>query len=322
MEYTKLGRIRPVHRGTWNGESTYEVLEIVRDVDGRAVYMARKAVPAGIALTNADYWDLLLDVRSVYGIAESALSASAGKASALIALDSGNPLEFWADVGSTAEFVLEFGPTQAGTPSPSNICPLSERTEIAVGLNGNSVSIPFGRSVGGGVVDSAGILVENQIIRTLDGTESWNKASSAANTYYLDYYNSGGIAGSPSLLKLICSHYKTSTSTALASSDTTFYPLSYTGSILRHAFTDSRFATLAEWKEYLAAQKAAGTPVQISEPLVNPSEHVCPKVAFPVLAGKNVASGLVNSLSVRYSKNLAKAYEELKNAILALGGNV
>ena len=244
------------------------------------------------------------------------------KASALIALDSGNPLEFLADADGTAEFVLDFGPAQNGVPAPDNICPLTKRTEAIVTLNGNSCSIPFGRAVNGGTVDSAGTLIERENIRTLDGSEGWNKASSAANTYYFDYYNNGGQAGSPSVLKLICSHYKTSTSTALASSDTTFYPLSYTGSILRHAFTDSRFATLAEWKEYVAQQKAAGTPIQVSEPVTNPMEYICPPAAFPVVSGKNIACGDVNALSVRYNKSLTRAFEELKNAILAMGGNV
>lgn len=247
------------------------------------------------------------------------------KASALITLDSGNPLEFWADADSTVEFVLDFGPIQlgSGVATPDNIRSLTKRSAINVVLNDNTYTISCGREVCGGTIDSSGIVTDKEIIRVLTGSEGWYKASSAENTFYFDYYSSGGNAGNPSLLKLICSHYKTSNSVALASSDTAFYPLSYTGAILRHAFTDSRFATLAEWKEYLAQQYAVGTPVQVSEPVTNPVAYTCPAVAFHAVDGKNIAyCEDAYTLSARYSKSLTKVIEELKNAIISLGGNV
>lgn len=82
MAYTKLGRIRPVHRGTWSASTAYTVLEMVRSGDGRTTYIALKDVPAGIALTNAAYWATVLDASDVIDEAETATAnaaAAAGK---------------------------------------------------------------------------------------------------------------------------------------------------------------------------------------------------------------------------------------------------
>ena len=72
-EYTKIGRIRPVFRGEWSSAGSYTVLDIVRSPDGAAAYAALKDVPAGTALTNADYWQAVVDIDT------SALKPAAAK---------------------------------------------------------------------------------------------------------------------------------------------------------------------------------------------------------------------------------------------------
>ena len=61
-EYTKIGRIRPVFRGAWDSAADYTILDIVRSSDGAAAYAALKDVPAGTPLSNAGFWQAVVDV--------------------------------------------------------------------------------------------------------------------------------------------------------------------------------------------------------------------------------------------------------------------
>ena len=52
-----IGRIVPMPQGTWNINKTYKKLDIVYN-NGKS-YIARKDVPATIAITNTEYWQVL-----------------------------------------------------------------------------------------------------------------------------------------------------------------------------------------------------------------------------------------------------------------------
>lgn len=65
MEYTEVGRIRPRMMGVHSSAGSYEVMDLVRD--SLSVYMAVKNVPAGIALTNSEYWALFATVKDLKG---------------------------------------------------------------------------------------------------------------------------------------------------------------------------------------------------------------------------------------------------------------
>ena len=69
-DYNLVGRIRPVYKGVWNAETAYTVLETVMSTNGHAVYIAVKDVPAGTALTNEEYWGILLDASTVFEAAD------------------------------------------------------------------------------------------------------------------------------------------------------------------------------------------------------------------------------------------------------------
>ena len=184
---------------------------------------------------------------------------------------------------------------------------------------GDAYALDFGQTVYGGTLDwIKGELRTGNPVRALTGNESWAKATSVANTYYFDYYNSGGGAGSPSLMDLVCSHYKTSKSTTLGSADMTYYPFNYTGAIYRHAFTDSRFSTLAEWKEYLAEQYAAGTPVQVTQPLNITSVTNIATPEIRAIAGMNTVYCDADGMTVEYHKDLTVAFKELMDRFAAI----
>lgn len=67
MAYTEIGRIRPRMRGAHSTSASYLVMDLVRNSGGTIAYMAVKDVPAGIALTNTEYWVVFADVSSLRG---------------------------------------------------------------------------------------------------------------------------------------------------------------------------------------------------------------------------------------------------------------
>ncbi len=57
MGTVNLGRVRVVPRGAWNSGTTYTILDQVTGPDGS--YLAIQNVPAGTALTNAAFWQVV-----------------------------------------------------------------------------------------------------------------------------------------------------------------------------------------------------------------------------------------------------------------------
>ena len=51
-------RVVPVVRGNWDINQSYEMLSIVLDPATKHSYISRREVPAGIAITNTEYWSL------------------------------------------------------------------------------------------------------------------------------------------------------------------------------------------------------------------------------------------------------------------------
>lgn len=51
-------RVVPDHVGVWEQNKTYEPLMIVLDGETGDSYISRKAVPAGISLSDESYWSL------------------------------------------------------------------------------------------------------------------------------------------------------------------------------------------------------------------------------------------------------------------------
>jgi hypothetical protein len=72
----------------------------------------------------------------------------------------------------------------------------------------------------------------------------------------------------------------------------------------------------------LAAQKAAGTPVQICYKLTSPTKVQLTPQEVKALAGVNTIYSDTGDTIVTGKANPAAESEKLKNAILAMGGNV
>ena len=61
--YKQLGKVRPTVEGDWSIDKTYTLLSIVYDEVGNASYISRKDVPAGIQITNKEYWTRFSNTR-------------------------------------------------------------------------------------------------------------------------------------------------------------------------------------------------------------------------------------------------------------------
>lgn len=118
---TIIGRVRPVFRGEWDPASAYAALDMVRSADGQASYTALKDVPAGTALSDATYWDKIVDMTS-------------SAARPLPATAEGNPAQIWPDAGSALRPVTTLAPVQSGSgdPSPDNVRPISGWTGVGL----------------------------------------------------------------------------------------------------------------------------------------------------------------------------------------------
>ena len=74
--FVKIGRIRSNYTGTWNAETAYTVLEMVKNEAGTASYIAKQDVPAGTPLTDEAYWAMVLDAGDVIAAAEAAATSA------------------------------------------------------------------------------------------------------------------------------------------------------------------------------------------------------------------------------------------------------
>ena len=113
MNYTPIGRVRPIHRGAHDPSTAYAALDVVRREDGFASYMARRDVPAGTPLADGEYWGLLSD-GGLKAVADASCPAFEECGGAAVC----HPV-----AGYPLEVATLIAPKQAGAgePSPDNL---------------------------------------------------------------------------------------------------------------------------------------------------------------------------------------------------------
>lgn len=192
--------------------------------------------------------------------------------------ESGNPVTCYPVVGSTLGIKASWEPTQdgTGTPSPDNIRPIHGRDSVSITRQEDelSMALTLPSTIYGGEVDAVtGAGQETWKLLTLDGTEAWDKYGSTteeagASCFYLsidDKYAGFGTS--------ICNQF------ANTKNSDPFYNVNmkkftYTDhpsiANIYMDYGDDQTVTLDTWKAYLAAQYAAGTPVQVAYKLATP----------------------------------------------------
>lgn len=193
--------------------------------------------------------------------------------------ESGNPVVCYPVAGSKLGVKVNWEPTQEGegTPSPDNIRPIHGRDSVSITRQEDELSMTLTLpSTGyGGEVGADGAGQETWVLLTLTGasTEKWSREPTKDSTKYGFTFSlleiatptSPGIKGD-----IVCNQYPVKTANETYECQNGVSVEANNNHYFR--IYDDAYAkvTIGEWKSYLAAQYAAGTPVQIAYKLATP----------------------------------------------------
>lgn len=209
-------------------------------------------------------------------------------------------ITFYAQNIKSGSFVAyDFG-IYAGTTAPTTYTPYIGST--------NTLTLP--ETVYGGEVDAVrGNGNNNTKIITLDGTERWIMGSSVEGIH--SFYVPSAVTDMPiaTTTTEVCTHYKIlnyndGTESAFLSGE----PYAY--------INTGRFNSVEGLKSYLAAQHAAGTPVQIAYKLATPTPFTATGAQpIPALAGVNTVLTDADSTTVTGRADPIKRITDLEDAV-------
>ena len=135
---------------------------------------------------------------------------------------------------------------------------------------------------------TSGAVTRNIGVLVLDGTENWSVAHAATYTYTVHISEAAG-QSSWSNLGGLCSHLSWYVSNTTPSyTNTNPNTLWFNPSRDLRVKTNSNFATLTDWTNYLKAQYNAGTPVIVVYPLAEPTTESVTGQPLSVQTGTNI----------------------------------
>lgn len=229
--------------------------------------------------------------------------------------ESGNPVVCY----PVAEYPLgvkaKWKPVQegSGTPSPENIRPIKGRKSVTITRQDDNqvITLTLPEIVYGGEVDAVrGDGKETWKLVTFDGTERWMDNGSVPSKkeqqwalygVLKPYFGTFGIS----------SHFDNTNGSV--SYPANFVRIAET-SIVLHVASDGPFARVGDLKSYLAAQYAAGTPVQICYKLAEPVSFTATGAQLlPALAGANTVLTDADSATVTGRADPIKRIADLEN---------
>lgn len=203
-------------------------------------------------------------------------------------------------------------PKQAGsgTPSPDNIRPMKGRDNVKITRKNetqeDSITLTLPTTIYGGEVDAeTGMGYKKWEYMELNGTEKWQIRQVIDTHSYSVSLKSRSIQG-------ICSHYAALTYANVGSSTVAGAIGCYLGYSLSAIF-NVPFTTINDWKSYLAAQYAAGTPVRIAYKTEAPESFAATGGGrIDALAGTNTISTDADALTVGGVKPLRKPIDDTR----------
>ena len=168
-----------------------------------------------------------------------------------------------------------------------------------------------------------------QAVLVLDGTETITASTiSAGKRFRIEAGNTPNVpVSSTDTGELKCTHYKpiSRNSTNGGTQGISFWTPGSNGFYV----VDDRYigdSDATNFKAYLAAQYAAGTPVTIVYQLATPITYAHPPVVLPALpddTGKVTITGQSGgTVTVVFNKSIIKEIAEIKAAMLAMGANL
>ena len=182
--------------------------------------------------------------------------------------------------------------------------------------SGESTSLSFPETIYGGSVDQDGNGVKEWALLTLDGTEAWTIggiASDKSDWFYQSRRITDAINAAPNEGNQYSSHYPFST----VANNTTAQGVAIVWGTTRVRWGDTIPDNTDAWKSYLAAQKAAGTPVTIAYKLAAPTTFTATGAkTITAKSGVNTVFSDAGNVKVKYSDD---AYP-IPDAVKALPG--
>lgn len=230
--------------------------------------------------------------------------------------ESGNPVVCYPVAGYPLGVKAKWEPMQegSGTPSPENIRPIKGRERVTITRQEDNqvITLTLPETVYGGDVDAVrGDGKKTWKTLTLDGTERWMDNGSIPSKKEQQWALYGVLKPYSGTFG-ISSHFDNTNGSV--SYPANFVRIAET-SIVLHVASDGPFATVGDLKSYLAAQNAAGTPVQVCYKLAEPVPFTATGgVEIKALRGTNTLLTDGDTLTVTGREDLTHAISELRAA--------
>ena len=229
---------------------------------------------------------------------------------------SGNPVVCYPVAGYPLGVKAKWEPVQegSGTPSPENIRPIKGRDSVTITRQEDNqvITLTLPETIYGGEVDAAmGDGKETWKLVTFDGTERWSNNGSVQSKKEQQWALYNGLQPYSGTFG-ISNHFANVNGSQA-------YPFNFVRisvkSIVLHVASDGPFATVANLKSYLAAQYAAGTPVQVCYKLAEPVPFTATGAQpVPALSGTNTLLTDADSITVTGREDLVHVVDELRTS--------
>ena len=256
--------------------------------DGKYAFSTMATIPMGTKLLIGCYY------KNRHEYKKNLISLSSGESSKTVHLQGVEWLDGYIDVASgyTVDTTL-YPMLVLGTTAPTTYTP----------YNGSTNTLTLPETVYGGEVDAVnGEGIKNWEGVAFDGTEAWKYDTRGFFAYSLPQKAKSAVVP-------LCDRYTgkyASTSEALF----TINKLFVVGTSV------CGYATASEWKAYLAAQYAAGTPVQIAYKLAEPVPFTATGAQpIPALARVNTVLTDADSAIVTGRADPIKRITDLEDAV-------
>lgn len=334
MAIINLGRVGYVHKGAYSPSAVYEKYDVVLYDHGSYLYIGESG--SGHTPTDTAYWQAMLDPAEMNAATEAAVQAAAEIRDRMVSMASpftatGNPVSCHPVKGLPLQVISHLAPAQEGegTPSPSNIRKLLPLSSCSFRLGEQEYTSEFTKSVYGGDYNwESGKNKATARYMELDGTETgWDLNANGDTSYFVRYFSSG-IKGEEN--RAFMSHFRNYPELAYSNAAGTYNVFrwqNHSSGVTRlcirpdltgYDVTDVN-GSLARWSAYLAAQKAAGTPVQIVYFVTDGEEEaIASGQEILALEGENMLSADAGTLTVSGPMNPAWQNEQQDERIGAL----
>lgn len=241
--------------------------------------------------------------------------------------ETGNPVVCYPVAGYPLGVKASWEPTQEGSgdPSPNNVRPIKGRNSVTVTHReaGKTATLTLPRTIYGGTVDA--VTGEGQAtwkLLTLDGTGEWHTQITISPGKVGFTFQTPEIATptSPSIKGgIVCSQYPTVTANDTYRCQNGISVEAQENFFFRIYNDTYAGGTTDEWKSYLAAQYAAGTPVQIAYKLAKPVPFTATGAQpIPALSGVNTVLTDADSATVTGRADPIKRIIDLEDAVASM----